>query len=708
MRLYDSEFLKRLDRQQEKELYARVVLLTFDELPIKYIEGRVQTGSINIDGNSAVRRTCSLTLITDQIDVADYDWTLNHKFNLEIGVSNRVDANYPDIIWFPQGIYVMTSCNTSLTTNNFTMSISAKDKMCLLNGDIGGSLPASIDFGVKEIITKDDEGEKITEYHKIPIKDIIREMVHAYGNEDYKNIIINDLETQGLELLQYKGDIPLYMFRNEATNQINQFTYKGTMRVKKITGKTPEGGYTYVYKSIESLGEDEYDKLIELTGEELAEPAKVMLINDQTQDTYTVIRLEKNDVIGYRETELTYAGDLISSIGESITSVLDKIKNMLNVFEYFYDLDGRFVFQKKKLYSGTTYTGLKDAEDSNKQYAINNELSEQTAYSFDDGLMISSFANTPAIQNVKNDFSIWGQRKGTSGSDLSVHYRFAIMDKPTKYTSVLRYEKDENGKDIIVDDTSDLHSVYEVGEDCDWREIIYQMAYDYHNYGHVESQGSDWLETQIRKNNPDLYPTGKTGYEMFYTDLISFWREIYNPEGLDEDGFHDGPWHENVTDYPELLNFWIDFLDTTGTTNNYKISAIGSRAKVVNDNDVKAIYFRGVPDVIFTTDIENISYMSGYTYIQVSEELNNAFAISSQGKSAKDVLDGFLNTYVACAESATIQAIPIYYLQPNTLISVYDEKTNINGLYEVEKISYSLGHSGMMSLNTKKKIDDIR
>jgi hypothetical protein len=35
---------------------------------------------------------------------------------------------------------------------------------------------------------------------------------------------------------------------------------------------------------------------------------------------------------------------LVSSIGETITSILDKIKNMLGEYEYFYDLDGRFIF----------------------------------------------------------------------------------------------------------------------------------------------------------------------------------------------------------------------------------------------------------------------------------------------------------------------------------------------------------------------------
>jgi hypothetical protein len=43
-------------------------------------------------------------------------------------------------------------------------------------------------------------------------------------------------------------------------------------------------------------------------------------------------------------TDLTYPGDLIAAVGETVTSVLDKIVNMLGEFEYFYDLNGQFVF----------------------------------------------------------------------------------------------------------------------------------------------------------------------------------------------------------------------------------------------------------------------------------------------------------------------------------------------------------------------------
>ena len=59
---------------------------------------------------------------------------------------------------------------------------------------------------------------------------------------------------------------------------------------------------------------------------------------------YTVAKIEHGDATGYRPTDLVYAGELISSIGESLTSILDKIKNMLGAFEYFYDINGRFIF----------------------------------------------------------------------------------------------------------------------------------------------------------------------------------------------------------------------------------------------------------------------------------------------------------------------------------------------------------------------------
>jgi hypothetical protein len=117
-----------------------------NELPQDYIEGKITTGSINIDGNSSVRRTCNLTMVSDNKELKDFYWGIKTKFQLEIGLRNRLygeykavkGGDYPDIVWFPQGIYLIATFNTSISTNSLTVSISGKDKMSLLNGDFGG------------------------------------------------------------------------------------------------------------------------------------------------------------------------------------------------------------------------------------------------------------------------------------------------------------------------------------------------------------------------------------------------------------------------------------------------------------------------------------------------------------------------------------------------------------------------------------------
>jgi hypothetical protein len=121
--LYDKNFLLNLDKYPHRVVYARVTALTFQEAPIERIEGRVTQGSISVDGASAIRRSCSLTISASNFNYNDYYWGLNTKFKLEVGLENHIDSNYPEIIWFPQGIFLITSFNMSRTTTNFNIAI---------------------------------------------------------------------------------------------------------------------------------------------------------------------------------------------------------------------------------------------------------------------------------------------------------------------------------------------------------------------------------------------------------------------------------------------------------------------------------------------------------------------------------------------------------------------------------------------------------
>ena len=83
------------------------------------------------------------------------------------------------------------------------------------------------------------------------------------------------------------------------------------------------------------------------------------------------------------------------------------------------------------------------------------------------------------------------------------------------------------------------------------------------------------------------------------------------------------------------------------------------------------------------------------------------FSISAQSKDAHQVMDNLIFNHSYCVESVTIQSIPIYTLEPNTQVSVYDDKSKINGLYNITSLTIPLTHNGMMSIQATKVVDRI-
>jgi hypothetical protein len=85
-------------------------------------------------------------------------------------LSNKINPDYNDIIWFPQGIFLITNFDTSYTTKNYQVSIKGKDKMCLLNGEFGGHFPHETELGVETYHDLETDTRIDTD---IPIKNII-------------------------------------------------------------------------------------------------------------------------------------------------------------------------------------------------------------------------------------------------------------------------------------------------------------------------------------------------------------------------------------------------------------------------------------------------------------------------------------------------------------------------------------------------------
>ena len=64
--LRDKDFLKIIDRSSFKEEFAKITILNWQERPIDEIQGKVSSGTLNINGSSSLRRTCNITILIDE------------------------------------------------------------------------------------------------------------------------------------------------------------------------------------------------------------------------------------------------------------------------------------------------------------------------------------------------------------------------------------------------------------------------------------------------------------------------------------------------------------------------------------------------------------------------------------------------------------------------------------------------------------------
>ena len=476
--LLNKQFLRQLDQHQHKVIYARVISLNNREEPIEKIEGVVTGGSISVDGSSAIRRSCNLTMTSENININNVYWGISNKISIEIGLQNDIDNRYEKIIWFPQGIYILTDFKTSHQVNNYTITVNGKDKMCLLNGDINGTFNAETDLGIEYLVNANQE---ITE-RKIPITEIIQEMIRHYAKEPFANIIIKDIDSFGLQLLENKDTDKIY-YLIYSTTQNND---NGKKKMEAIlTDDSNETIFCQTCADIKKVS-DIKNYADKVCFYQTIEEDDINLINTVTNFSKFTFRnhsvyvqqINQGNTIGYTPVDLTYPDELVASIGDTVTSILDKIVQMLGDFEYFYNLKGQFVFQKKKSYISSSWNKIINAEG--ESYITPALLSSKSTYSFDNSVLITSFQNDPKLNNIKNDYTVWGIKKTTSGGEVPIHARYAIDKKPQLYCS---FNEDDLSKPGVVYCSKDFYN----------NEISSIIADNYNNALAIKKRPPDFL-----------------------------------------------------------------------------------------------------------------------------------------------------------------------------------------------------------------------
>lgn len=661
--LKNSAFLKKIDEMPLKEQFVKIIVLDFLENPITEIQGKVTSGSINLNGSSAVRRTANLSMVADDAnnDIRSVNnlLSINKKIKLEIGFTNMTSdyQQYP-IIWFPLGIYVIITPSIVHNNTGINISLQLKDKMCLLNGDCGGTLPASITF--HETSYEDDKGNTVIERTKV--YSLIQELVNHWGKEQLGKIIISDIDTRIKKVMKWTGSTPLYMGTITSENEVQ---YDVTTNLETATQQWGTAFKTY----------------------------------DTEQD------------VGYIYTDFVYTDDLIGNAGDSVCTILDKVKSYLGNYEYFYDIDGNFIFQEIKNYLNTSKATVDIQNLSNSDY-LTDFSNGKSVYTFDESKLNTSFTMNPQYNMIKNDYVIWGIRTTSDNAKISIRYHLAIDKKPQVGNTyiVYLYEDDDVIKAKKLIECNYLNDFPSKGTyGLYYLDKSTQKVYTWIN-GYVE-QTKGKIKTIVTKDwRTELYLAGTNASNLgldsndYYSELQNEWPRLYDLEKQE--------FKESVLDDPTSLNYFLDFIDSTAAISELSVTNIGRRSKVISNNDINCIFASEIPNLVLiekgqedTAERVQECQAAGQDFIQVSSTIYAQLSGGGQSYPAYSQVRELLYQYTNYNESISMSAIPVYYLEPNTRITVRDDSSKIYGDYVIKTITLPLDISGTMNIQATKALE---
>ena len=674
--LRDKDFLKLMDKNLLKEQFIKIIVLDWNENPIEEIQGRASSGNLNINGNSSLRRTCNLNILIDEENASitniKNSLSINKKIKLQIGFKNNTNQykDY-DIIWFPLGVFVITNISiSSQNAANISASIQLKDKMCLLNGECGGTLPASVIFSEYDVL--DDTGKYQTV--KPTIYTIIRYLVNEFGGEQQAKILISDIDERVKQVMRWMGSNPIYI----------------------------------TYYSAD--GSTQYNAVLDKNEAEAALAAGII-------DGYT--EYKSGEDIGYIYTDFVYPSELIGDIGDTITTILDKIKSTLGNYEYFYDIDGNFIFQEIKNYLNTSKSTI-DLNNMNQNDYLIDITRGNSVYTFDNSTLVSTYTNSPQFSMIKNDFLVWGVRKTTDDQSYPIRYHLSIDKKPRigNTYKVFFYTDPDDGiakakRPIQFTSRNNFPTMGAID--------VFYLALDTNLVYKWDTNKSEYqqLDVQIEEITTkdwrtELYLSGAQaeGFSLtsndYYAELNNEWPKIYD--------IKNGQFYEKYEKDQSSMDYFLDFIDSTATISELSISNIGKRTKIVSDENINCIFEKEIPNLVLINindDEENVANnrkeceAKGQDYIQVSGNIYQMLAIGGTQNSAYVKIRELLYQYTSYNESINLQTIPIYYLDANQRITVQDYKSDIYGDYMINTISIPFDISSYMTISATRVLERL-
>lgn len=443
------------------------------------------------------------------------------------------------------------------------------------------------------------------------------------------------------------------------------------------SGNTNTGSATVVYKEYyvtkykkQTLPKDK----VVVSGD--VQLTKTVRINELTQDINKVLQLYKTD-----------------------SDVQNQLKNIKNVYDYT---------------ANSLYNAYKKLANSLQKKLVNfngNKNDYCFAISGDDNELRYCYKIKYGDRDLNSNFKYY--------NFISDNWMNLFNDITLKRDAIKYYlETAKNYNSPILADSYRQYRLTEVSEAYNLQlQSLYKQMEEYKN-NHINkihignnllelNQKIDDLQIEINKINKEIeYNYSENSdtkrllskYEKIKENILNQKNNLFSNYFSNQYYY----WNKNIIDNPQHLNFWLEFL----IHHKYSIKNIGLRSYATTDSNVKTIYTREIPQVIYYSNKEQEKNKTGYNYFYV-KEMKELFKNSSQGLSAKSVIDDALYQHSVCAEEINLTIIPIHYLEPNTRIFVCNEKTKVNNEYIINKITKQLAYNGTMNISAVKAVDRL-
>lgn len=160
-------------RQTIRNTYLKINLLNFDYLTVDSLEGSVVTGSIQINSDSDIRRTCDISLVvtdsTFDVQAGGEIW-IDKLIQIYVGIQS---LHTSEIEWTNMGIYLINQPSYQYDAVTHTLTFSGVDLMSRMTGLRNGYL-----IGVT---------------YKVPAGNNIREVIIAILAENgFKKYVVSE------------------------------------------------------------------------------------------------------------------------------------------------------------------------------------------------------------------------------------------------------------------------------------------------------------------------------------------------------------------------------------------------------------------------------------------------------------------------------------------------------------------------------------